>query len=83
MPYFLVFVETKRGAEQLAQNPGTNSNSKHIDARHHILRELVRQGAGAAYPRRTFTPSVNTRGYFSEGSRVRRVRDPPKNPGEL
>ncbi|CAB1110490.1 unnamed protein product [Ectocarpus sp. CCAP 1310/34] len=29
------------GAIQLAQNPISNSNSKHIDVRHHFLRELV------------------------------------------
>ena len=28
---------------QLAQNPITNSNSKHIDVRHHFLRDIVRQ----------------------------------------
>ena len=32
-----------KGAVQLAQNPVTNSNSEHIDVRHHFLRELVRQ----------------------------------------
>ena len=42
MPYFPVF-EDNQGAVQLAQNPITNSNSKHIDVRHHFLRELVRQ----------------------------------------
>ena len=42
MPYFPVF-EDNQGAVQLAQNPSTNSNSKHIDVRHHIRRELVRQ----------------------------------------
>ena len=35
--------EGNQGAVQLAQNPATNSNSKHIDVRHHFLRELVRQ----------------------------------------
>ena len=36
--------EDNQGAVQLAaQNPVTNSNSKHIDVRHHFLRELVRQ----------------------------------------
>ena len=42
MPYFPVF-EDNQGAVQLAQNPITNSNSKHIDVSHHFLRELVRQ----------------------------------------
>ena len=42
MPYFPVF-EDNQGAVKLAQNPSTNSNSKHIDVRHHFLRELVRQ----------------------------------------
>ena len=42
MPYFPVFEDNQR-AVQLAQNPVTNLNSKHIDVRHHFLRELVRQ----------------------------------------
>ena len=42
MPCFPVF-EDNQGTVQLAQNPITNSNSKHIDVRHHFLRELVRQ----------------------------------------
>ena len=42
MPCFPVF-EDNQGAVQFAQNPITNSNSKHIDVRHHFLRELVRQ----------------------------------------
>ena len=42
MPCF-PFFEDNQGAVQLAQNPVTNSNSKHIDVRHHFLRELVRQ----------------------------------------
>ena len=29
---------------QLSQNAVSNSNSKHIDVRHHFLRELVGQG---------------------------------------
>ena len=43
MPCFPVF-EDNQGAGQLSQNPVSNSNSKHIDVRHHFLRELVRQG---------------------------------------
>ncbi|CAB1104630.1 unnamed protein product [Ectocarpus sp. CCAP 1310/34] len=40
MPCIPVF-EDNQGAIQLAQNPISNSNSKHIDVRHHFLRELV------------------------------------------
>ena len=40
MPCIPVF-EDNQGAVQLAQNPITNSNAKHIDVRHHFLRELV------------------------------------------
>ena len=43
MPCFPVF-EDNQGALQLSKNPVSNSNSKHIDVRHHFLRELVRQG---------------------------------------
>ena len=43
MPCFPVF-EDNRGALQLSKNLVSNSNSKHIDVRHHFLRELVRQG---------------------------------------
>ena len=42
MPCFPVF-EDNQGTVQRAQNPVTNSNSKHIDVRHTFLRELVRQ----------------------------------------
>ena len=42
-PCFPVF-EDIQGALQLSKNPVSNSNSKHIDVRHHFLRELVRQG---------------------------------------
>ena len=43
MSCFPVF-EDNLGALQLSKNPLSNSNSKHIDVRHHFLRELVRQG---------------------------------------
>ena len=43
MPRFPVF-EDNQGALQLSKNPVSNSNPKHIDVRHHFLRELVRQG---------------------------------------
>ena len=43
MPSFPVF-EGNQGALQLSKNPVSNSNSKHIDVRHHFLRELVPQG---------------------------------------
>ena len=42
MPCFPVF-EDNQGTVQLAQNPVTNSNSKHVDVRHLFLREIVRQ----------------------------------------
>ena len=42
MPCFPVF-EDNQGAVQLGQNPITSSNSKHMDVRHHFIRELVRQ----------------------------------------
>ena len=42
MPCFPVF-EDSQGAVQLAQNPITNPNSKHIDVGPHFLRERVRQ----------------------------------------
>ena len=34
-------LEDNEGAVQLARNPVNISNSKHIDARHHFLIELV------------------------------------------
>ncbi|CAB1113952.1 unnamed protein product [Ectocarpus sp. CCAP 1310/34] len=40
MPCIPVF-EDNQGAIQLAQNPISNSNSKHIDVRHHFLWELA------------------------------------------
>ncbi|CAM9606791.1 unnamed protein product [Pylaiella littoralis] len=43
MPCIPVF-EDNEGAIQLAKNPITNSNSKHIDVRQHFLRELVARG---------------------------------------
>lgn len=36
--------EDNEGAIALAKNPVTNSNSKHIDTRHHFLREKVESG---------------------------------------
>ena len=44
VPCFPIF-EDNQGAVQLSQNPVSTSNSKHIDVRHHFLRELVRQGS--------------------------------------
>ena len=35
-----VFEDNER-AKHLAQNPKCTSNSKHIDVRHHFLRELI------------------------------------------
>ena len=42
-PCITVF-EDNEGARHLAQNPVCTSNSKHIDVRHHFLRELVFRG---------------------------------------
>ena len=56
MPYFQV-LEVNQGKEQLAQNPVTNSNAKHIDVRHHFLRELIHQGDILG----TYAQSINTR----------------------
>ena len=42
MPCFPV-LEDNQGAVRLSQNPGSISNSKHIDVRN-VLRELVQQG---------------------------------------
>ena len=43
VPCMRVF-EDNMGALQLASNAVSNSNSKHIDVRHHFLRELVTNG---------------------------------------
>ena len=43
MPYFPVF-EDKQDDLQLSKNTVSNSNSKHINARHCFLKEPVRQG---------------------------------------
>ena len=40
MPCIPLF-EDNEGAIQMAKHPISNSNSKHIDVRHHFLRELV------------------------------------------
>ena len=42
-PCIRVF-EDNKGAIQMAVNPVTTSNSKHIDVRHHFLREHVENG---------------------------------------
>ena len=43
LPCIPVFGDNE-GAVQIAQNPITNSNSKHIDVRHHFLGELIQVG---------------------------------------
>ena len=40
MPCIPLFEENE-GAIQIAKHPISNSNSKHIDVRHHFLREFV------------------------------------------
>ena len=40
MPCIAMY-EDYEGAIQIAKHPISNSNSKHIDVRHHFLRELV------------------------------------------
>ena len=45
MPYIPVF-EDNEGVVQIAQKPITNSDSKHIDIRHHFLKELLIVGGG-------------------------------------
>ena len=40
MPCIPLF-EDNEGAIQIAKHPISNSNSKHIDVRHHFLRQLV------------------------------------------
>ena len=37
----IAMYEDNEGAIQIAKHPISNSNSKHIDVRHHFLRELV------------------------------------------
>ncbi len=44
MPLIPVF-EDNEGAIAIAKNPITISNSKHIDVRHHFLRELIARGS--------------------------------------
>ena len=43
MTHFPIF-EDNQGAVQLSKNSVSNSNSKHIDVRHHFPRKLVGQG---------------------------------------
>lgn len=52
MPCVPVF-EDNQGASQLARNPITNSNSRHIDMRHRFIRELVGRKEISVF----FTPS--------------------------
>ena len=48
LPYFgdpcIQVFEDNKGAIQMAVDPVTNPNSKHIDVRHHFLRENVENG---------------------------------------
>ena len=56
IPCMKVFEDNYR-AVQLAQNPMTNSNSKHIDVRHHHLRELVFNGDVVSHSCRVGIPA--------------------------
>ena len=40
-PCIPIFEDNEGGAIPLVRNPNTNSNSKHIDVRHHFIRDLV------------------------------------------
>ena len=40
----ITVLEDNEGAKNLAQNPVCTSNSKHINVRHHVLRELIFEG---------------------------------------
>ena len=40
----MTVLEDNEGARHLVQNPVCMSNSKHIDVRHHFLRELIFRG---------------------------------------
>ena len=73
MPCFPIF-EDNQGAVQLSQNPVSNSNSKHIDVRHHFLRELFRQGdiSLSNVPSEYQHADILTKGF-----NIRCVRDPP------
>ena len=43
-PMSISVYEDNKGAIDLAKNPLSSSNSKHIDARYHFLRELAASG---------------------------------------
>ena len=49
--------EDNEGAIQIAKHPVSNSNSKHIDVRHHFLRELVERKRDRDYPRSVAVPA--------------------------
>ena len=60
----MLYRRLKKGAAQLIRNPGTNSHSKLIDVRHHIVRERVHwrglhNSAGSL--------RIPTCGYFAQG----------------
>ncbi|CAN0276170.1 unnamed protein product [Scytosiphon promiscuus] len=63
MPCIPLF-EDNEGAIQIAKHPISNSNSKHIDVRHHFLRELVERKRVGNYPRSFEIPGC---GFSDEG----------------
>ena len=63
MPRIPVF-EENQGAFQLAHNPITNSNSTHVDVRHHLFWELVGKNRNIGY---LYTIPISECGFLDEG----------------
>ena len=68
MPCIAMY-EDNEGVIQIAKHPICNSNSKHIDLRHHFLRELVREERDRDYPHIDGVPTCRFRheGVAKEG----------------
>ena len=78
IPCFPIF-EDNQGAVQLSQNPVSNSISKHIDVRHHLLRELARQGDISVnhVPPKYQHANILTKALAFDLSAIRRAVDRP------